>query len=714
MGGYAGSIVCVDLSHRRITPIPTARYADWVGGHGMGSALFFDRVPDKTIDGFHPDNAVTLMASPLSGTLVPSGASRTEIQGIGVQSWPMGWFTRSNFGGRFSPMLKYAGWDGIVIQGQADSPVWIDIRDQEVTIRECEPLKLWGTTTWECQQIIWEAVAGSGAYKDWYRVNKSPDAADGTATTQRPAVLATGPAGENLSRMACLIHDAGNAAGQGGFGAVFGSKGLKAVSVLGTGSIPVHDPRALLASRIWLKNEYTFDLSRLKHRQFTLGFQSPPSPMTLYGKGRPDVPHRPQACMGCTAGCRGRYSDGIGNEAICFNSLFYLFGKDLETQRKAADLINQYGLNAAEMFSGEIYLKSLHTEGALGPGLDIDCPLDFDRYGDLSYAEQLVTSISYRSDGKGRPHAFGDALAEGFVRAAHTWGRLDGDTSDLKTGRLPFPHWGLPRHKLERSQLDWAYGTILGDRDINEHCFDMLRAFPTYFKKMGMATALPPARAVVQIIADKMVPFQGDLKMLDFSTENMYSEHMIKLVTWHRYYTRFWKQSVLLCDFRWPDFLNTYAPDQAGATGIAEPRFFNDVTGRDLSFLDGILIGKRIWNLDQAIWSLQGRHRDMVTFADYLYTRDGETWDGFPEYMPGIRDGEWDYVVTSGRRFDRDKFEEFKTRFYRFQGWDPATGHPTRDTLEALGLKAAADELEKKGMSGLVPESASPGCLFSG
>ncbi len=126
-------------------------------------------------------------------------------------------------------------------------------------------------------------------------------------------------------------------------------------------------------------------------------------------------------------------------------------------------------------------------------------------------------------------------------------------------------------------------------------------------------------------------------------------------------------------------------------------------------FLDGILIGKRIWNLDQAIWSLQGRHRDMVTFADYLYTRDGATWDGFPEYMPGIRDGEWDYVVTSGRRFDREKFEEFKTRFYRFQGWDPATGHPSRDTLEALGLNAAADALEKRRCPGWPPRLTRPG-----
>ncbi len=700
MNGYAGKILSINLSTRKVTTIPTRKYEKWVGGHGMGSAIFFDLVKDKTIDGFDPENAITLMASPLCGTLVPSGASRTEIQGIGVQSVPIGWFTRSNFGGRFSTMLKYAGWDGIVIQGQADSQVWLDIRNDDVKIRECGPLNLWGTDTWECQKIIWNDVAGDGVYGDWVRVNKKGD-----MTTQRPAVLAIGPAGENLSRIACLIHDAGNGAGQGGFGAIFGKKGLKAISVIGTGSIRVNDPKALMKARLWQKKYYAFDLNHLKRTTFSLGFQGPPIPLTLYRRGKPKVGQRPQACVGCHSGCRGRYEDGIGNEASCFTSVFYLFAKTLLIQRQAADLLNRYGLNAAEMLFGELYLKFLHKSGVLGKGKQIDCPLDFSRYGELSFAEQLIKAIAHRNDGNGNPHAFGDVLAEGFVRAAKKWGRLEGEQSDLKTGRLQFPHWGLPRHKLERSQLDWAYGTIFGDRDINEHCFDMLRALPTHCKRYGLP--LPPAEQIVKIITDKMEPFQGDMSMLDFSTENMYSQHMIKLVTWHRYYTRFWKQSAQLCDFRWPDFINAYAPDGVGATGIAEPKFFNVVTGKNFTFLEGIQLGKKIWNLDHAIWTLQGRHRDMVHFADYIYTQPGTRASGYPEYMPGINKGKWDFVVTSGRHFDKGKFEAFKTRFYQFQGWDTKTGFPTRKVLASLDLEDVADELEKNGKLGTakVPES---------
>ena len=184
--------------------------------------------------------------------------------------------------------------------------------------------------------------------------------------------------------------------------------------------------------------------------------------------------------------------------------------------------------------------------------------------------------------------------------------------------------------------------------------------------------------------------------MLDFSTANMYSEHIAKLVSWHRYYTRFWKQSALFCDWRWPDFLNRLAPGKIGSTGIAEPKFLNAVTGRNFTFLDGINLGKKIWNLDHAVWTLQGRHRDMVHFSDYLYNRPG----GVDQYLPGRRNGKWDYINTRGRHFERGKFDEFKTRFYQLQGWDTDSGYPTRGTLESLGLDYVADELQKNDLLG--------------
>ena len=696
MSGYAGRILRVNLTNRGVKSIPTSDYEQWVGGHGMGSAIFFDLVKDKSIDGFNPANVVTLMTSPLSGTLVPGASGRTEVQGIGVQSYPIGWFTRSNFGGRFSAMLKYAGWDGIIIQGKADKPVWIDIRDKDVRIRECASLLLWGMDTWKCQQTIWEYVSGGQGYRDWAEVNTA-----GARSTQRPAVLAIGPAGENLSRLACLIHDAGNAAGQGGFGAVWGSKNLKAISVIGTGDIRVHNPRALIEARLWQKKNYAFNVENLKIKNQSTDFQSPPIPTVLWGKppgtGRPKSGQRPQACVGCHSGCRARYEDKLGNEASCFASVFYWDAKSLEIQRNASDLINKYGLNAVEMCFGLLYLQLLQMYGMLQDGNIPECPLDFANYGSLDFVEQFVRMLAYGNDGRNGKSQFGKDIAGGFVRAAEKWGRRE---EDLKNGMLMFPYWGIPIHKEPRAQVYWGYGTILGDRDINEHDFDWLKWDASLSKLYGTKTRAT-AEEAVKIITDKMVPFQGDMLMLDFSEKNMYSRHMAKLVSWHRYYTRFWKQSTLFCDFRWPDFLNLHAPDKIGSTGIAEPKFFNAVTGNKMSFLDGINLGRKIWNIDNAIWTLQGRHRDMVHFADYIYTQPGTQLDVPNAYLPGKENGKWDYYGYTHRSIDKGKFEAFKTGFYKLQGWDTKTGYPTRKTLKSLGLGYVADELEGHGRLGI-------------
>lgn len=694
MNGYTGKLLSLNLTDRKVDTIPTSKYMQWMGGHGMGSAIFFDLVKDKTIDGFDPANVVTMMTSPLSGTLVPAASGRTEVQGIGVQSYPIGWFTRSNLGGRFSGMLKFAGWDGIVVQGRADKPVWIDIRDGDVKIKDCAPLSLWGKNTWDCQKVIWNEVAAGNTYGDW--IGPSPGNSGGN-TTQRPAVVAIGPAGENLSRLACLIHDASNAAGQGGFGAVFGSKNLKAISVIGTGQIGINDPKLLLATRLWHKQNYAFDLPHLKENWASFKFQSPSAPIILWAKGRPKIGQRPQACMGCHAGCRARYDDALGNEASCISTTFYFDAKTLDIQRSASDLINQYGLNAQEMVYGLLYIWILMRSGRLKSAKIPDCPLDFSEYGTQEFVDQFVKMVAYGDDGKGGESQFGKDISDGFVRAAEKWGRR---SEDLDSGILAFPYWGIPVHKEPRAQVYWGYGTLLGDRDINEHGFDWIKWDASTAKQAGREPSLT-AEKLVRIVTDKMVPFAGDMSMLDFSENNIYSEHMAKLVAWHRYYTRFWKQSMLFCDTRWPDYVNIHRPDSIGATGIAEPKYVKAVTGKDFSFQDGIKLGRKIWNLDHAIWTLQGRHRDMVHFVNHVYEKRPAFPADVPNaYLPGIENGKWDYYGYSRRTLDRNKFDEFKTRFYNLQGWDPSSGYPKRSTLESLDLGYVADELERKSILG--------------
>jgi aldehyde:ferredoxin oxidoreductase len=739
MYGYVGKIIRLNLTNKTIDFIQTSDYEQWGGGHGIGSAIFFDlAVIEKGLDlesmdhnsphdgGFHPDNVVTIMTSPLTGTLVPGASGRTEVQGIGVMSYPVGWFTRSNFGGRFGAMLKFAGYDGIVIEGVSDTPVWVDIRDESILIRECSSLGLWGMDTKACQETIWDYVAESSTDNKEYGKWISPEGTN-DSTTQRPAVLTIGIAGENKSRIACLIHDVSNAAGQGGFGGIWGSKNLKAISVIGSGRIYVADPQKLLEARINQMKHYGFNEKNAKPRKTYFGrFSIPPVPVELYSgefngsimATKRNEEKRPQACVGCSAACRSRYKSGKANEANCAATMFYSDANTREIQYDAIDLLNRYGLNAYELQASIKYLKELFDLGVIGSsGSEIETSLNFDDYGSLHFVESFLDTLSTRNTD------FGDTLAEGIRRAIEIWGRTSdiGDVTD-GPGKIQLPYWGFAEHGYDpRSEVEWGYGSILGDRDCNEHCFNSI-----FWDALNMFNPIKnheaTAEETVRIFAEKMIPYKDDYasaeesqQMLDFADENMYSEHIARLVAWHRHYTRFFKQSLLFCDHRWPDIVNGYRDDKVGSTGEAEPKFFNAVTGKTITFLDGMELGRKIWNLDNAIWVLQGRNRDMVHFADYVYNKDTSAICIFTTYNPTPLPllPQWGYRSISNRRIKKgtypngdnsgEDFESFKTRFYNLEGWDASTGWPTRSTLEAPGIDLGyvADVLEDKGHLGI-------------
>jgi len=729
-GGYAGKIARINLSTRAVSLVDTAPYEKWVGGHGIGAALFYDiMVKEKKlnleeIDGFHPDNLTSIMTSPFTGTVVPAAGGRTEIQGIGVHSYPKDWYTKSLIGGRIGPMIKFAGYDGIAIEGSASEPVWIDIRDASVTIRPCSELGLWGQDTVDTQKAIWDYVMGDKTSASWY----SPDGASGK-TTQKPAVIAIGQAGESRCRMACLIHDSGFAAGAGGFGAVWGSKNLKAVSVVGTGHFPVADPAGLTRERFENLRDYGPDIENfnligrsknmLRHNFLVGAGEAFGKTPTAWGgnllnelAGLRTEEKGPASCMSCYGGCRGRYKSGIANESHCAGCYYYGQADSLDIQVKATDLINRYGLNTFDFYQGVPYLNALAEKGIIGPagsGAEIETDLDFTKFGQWEWAERFLEIIVARDT------PFGDAIAEGFARALERWGRTEdiGDASEEDKAHIPLPYWGLPEHHYDaRCQLEYGYGSILSDRELCEHYFTSI-FWDSYFKDntpMNMrgydATALEAATLSVE----KMLPHATEyyasteeaMQMMDYSTQNMYSEHIARLVSWHRHYTRFFKASLLFCDWRYPDIINTNREDKRGSSFTAEEKFIKAVTGKNLSFLDCMKIGRKIWNLDNAIWTLQGRHRDMVYFADYIYR------DDFPEewkmtvlnpdaVLPRNR---WTYADIGHRHLDRNEFDKFKTRFYAQEGWDPDSGWPTRKTLESLGMGDVADSLDTWGKLG--------------
>ena len=362
--GYAGKILRLNLTNRSMTVLDTEGYEEYGGGNGIASAIFWELCRDKTISGFDPQNVIILMTGPVTGTLAP-GAGRMEVCGINVFSYPVEWFSRSNIGGFFSAMLKYAGWDGIVIGGRADEPVWVNIVNNKVTIEDAKGL--WGRDTIATQKEIWRRVTGRVGFGEWMIF-------DNTQTTQGPSILCIGPGGESLSRLGTLQTGNGMAAGQGGFGGVWGAKNLKAISVIGTGGIKVANPGALISARNWFR-------AKTPKR---------PERKLIKAEGI-----RVTSCSGCFLNCKSRVESGVQNDGQCVDMQY---NTDIPVDGKSgADAVQTCGLNLYETATIDntegVYIWKLHEAGILGPGKEIDStPLPMEKFGSAAFAAVPVSA----------------------------------------------------------------------------------------------------------------------------------------------------------------------------------------------------------------------------------------------------------------------------------------------------------------------------------
>jgi aldehyde:ferredoxin oxidoreductase len=334
------------------------------------------------------------------------------------------------------------------------------------------------------------------------------------------------------------------------------------------------------------------------------------------------------------------------------------------------------------------YLGWLYEQGHIGPGTAVDTsPLPMDQYDSFEFAEAYAQAIATRT-------GIGDLLAEGTIRFAEAIGRLS-DTDTV----LRYPQWGCVFH-WTLPQVEWPYGGLMGARDTNHHDFN---------DELGGGSPWSPVpwttEEVVNIAAEKTIPYTGDPFMFDYSWQGdqayetgIYSPHKAKQVAWHRHYGSFWKESVLYCDEVLASWTNKEAEGYKGSTPFAEPAFFNAVTGKNMSFADAMEIGRKIWNLKRAIRVLQGRHRDQEVFSGFMY-RPGAahmSFSGVPVY-----DGaEWSHQSNIAMYFTEAGVETWKSHFYLLEGWNNYTGWPTRSTLEGVGLGDVADYLEAKGKLG--------------
>jgi len=217
MDGWVGKFLRIDLSTGQINveDLDQDLAKDYIGGRGLASKMLYDEI-DPAVDPLSPDNKLIFVTGPLTGTGAIAGGRYMVV----TKSPLTGCIACSNSGGYFGPELKYAGYDMIIFEGKAENPVYLYINDDTVELRPADDL--WGLNTHEAEDAIRSQI-GRPWKGDQFRI------------------ASIGPAGEKLSKAACVINDKSRAAGRSGVGAVMGSKNLKAVVVKGSKGVTVTD-----------------------------------------------------------------------------------------------------------------------------------------------------------------------------------------------------------------------------------------------------------------------------------------------------------------------------------------------------------------------------------------------------------------------------------------------------------------------------------------
>lgn len=209
--GYNGRILRVDLSNRKLAEeeLEEDFLKKYLGQEGIAARFLYNEVAPG-VEALDPENRLIFMTGPLTGTAAPACGRYSVV----CRSPLTGAFGSANSGGFFGSELRFTGYDGLIISGKSENPVYLWLHDGRAEIRDAD--HIWGKDTCDTVDLIQKELSD-----------------------QKIRVACIGPAGENLVRIASIITDKGRACARTGVGAVMGSKGLKAVAVRGTGKIAV-------------------------------------------------------------------------------------------------------------------------------------------------------------------------------------------------------------------------------------------------------------------------------------------------------------------------------------------------------------------------------------------------------------------------------------------------------------------------------------------
>ena len=407
--GYWNKILRVDLTAGTVA---TEHIADevWrmcIGGAGFGAKVLLEEL-DADTDPLGPDNRLVFALGPYQVGTMPGNAKWTAC----AKSPLTGTYADSAAGADWGMALKDAGYDAIIVQGAAKTPVYLRIDDGKVELLDAS--HLWGL---DAYQAVDQLVDGAGG---------------------KPfAVVDIGPAGERLVKMACLVADKHSFAGRCGLGAVMGSKRLKAIAVRGSQAVPVADPVAVrrltleaqraiaqFARSNGLREHGTPNLCITAESVGDMPIKYWSGDVWPEGAAKLGAPNyteqlaaKPLPCVHCPVGCHrsittttpdGQPLDGPGPEYETLGMLGSgLLIDDLRVVAAANDICNRLGVDTISVgacigLAMECFERGMLTEEHAG--LDL-------RWGDGAAVLALTRQIGLRE-------GFGAIFADGSVAGA--------------------------------------------------------------------------------------------------------------------------------------------------------------------------------------------------------------------------------------------------------------------------------------------------------
>ncbi|MBA7476737.1 MAG: hypothetical protein GH156_02160 [Dehalococcoidia bacterium] len=635
--GYAGNILRVNLSDGSVDQVPTQDYEDlFLGGRGIAAKVYWDEVPPR-INAFDPENRLIFITGPIAG--VPGFAgSRWQVCG---KSPIHNRFSYCNLGGSWGAELKFAGYDGLVVYGKADRPVYLLVDGERVEIREATHLTGMGAIS--CRERLKEELGRA------FRV------------------VTIGAAGENRVVFAILVAD-NDSTGSSGLGAVMGSKNLKAIAVRGTRrKVDVDDvekARKLRERlRLELKSRFAFDQ------------------MILPSLVNPDRMKK-DVCYGCSSGCMRltyRAMSGVTGKFMCQAGLFYevrakrYYGELNEVPFEATKLCDDYGVDTHAIETMIMWLSRCHQAKIL---TDEITGIPLSKIGSKEFIEALLSKVSHRE-------GFGDVLANGTHKAAET---LGSKAQELITDYLTKTGYNsiYGARLYITTGLFYAMEPRLPIQQLHEiSVLNMLWAMRT----AGMEN-IHVTSEVMRAIARR---FWGSEIAADFSTYEGKALAAAKIQD--RQYA---KECLVLCDFLWPISHSGLSEDHVGDPTL-ESQVCAAVTGRDIDERGLYKIGERVFNLQRAIHIREGhKGREDDSLEEFNFTVPLKGDFGNPGCIVPGKDGE--ILSRKGMVVEREKFEQMKDEFYQIRGWDAPTGFQKRAKLQELGLGGVAEKLAGEGL----------------